>query len=242
MDVTNFKGFSKGDIATLGDIQTQKEFGDLTADFRIIEVRTYREPGGFFHYTGYICEYQGKGEEDEPQQIMILLREMGEMYDLFVYYMDQDGDVTEYSFLIEEKAIEKEDEEEDSEEEEPVVEILHGFSDESDTEEEEDEEESNTTEDLVERFEVTLHFDEDDSDSDVTWDKKDAGSTFGVETTSTETERDTKTLAEYFTNDETHDNPYCFIEWTGDSKKGWIEIWYGCEIKPEDLEMFRTKK
>ncbi len=98
-----------------------------------------------------------------------------------------------------------------------------------------------TTEDLVERFEVAMDFDDADS-VDVTWDKKDAGSTFGVETTSTEAKRDAKTLAEYFTNDETHGNPYCFIEWTGDSENGWIEIWYGCEIKPEDLEFFRTKK
>jgi hypothetical protein len=234
-DVSNFKNFRKGDIATLSDIQTQKEFGELTADFKIIEIRTYREPGGFFHYTGYVCEYQGKGEEDESQQIMILLREMGEMYDLFVYYMDQEGDVTEYPFLIEEKAVE---DEKDSGEK-PVEDEVSDFDDNDDEDEEEDED-SGTTEDLVERFEVTLNFDE--GESDVTWDKKEAGSTFGVETTSTETESDTKTLAEYFTNDETHGNPYCFIEWTGDSKKGWIEIWYGCEIQPEDLEMFRTKK
>lgn len=229
-DVSNFKGFRKGDIATLSDIQTQKEFGDLTTDFKIIEVRTYREPNDFFHYTGYICEYQGKKEDDEPQQIMILLREMEDMYDLFVYYMDQDGDVTDYAeHLIEEKEIEDENSEEDS-----------ADLDEDNLYDNEEDENESITEDLKERWEVTLHFDE--GDTDVTWDKKGAGSTFGVETTSTETGDDVKTLAEYFTNDETHGNPHCFIEWTGDSKKGWIEIWYGCEIKPEDIEMFRTKK
>ncbi len=229
-DVTNFKGFGKGDIITLSDIQTQKEFEELTADFKVTEVRTYREPGDFFHYTGYICVYQGKSDDDEPQQVMVLLREMKEMYDLFVYYMDQDGDIKEYDWLIEEKAVE-EDKEDGEESDEDTVVVIE--------ETEEEEEDSGTTEDLVERFEVTQHFDE--GDIEVTWDKTEAGSTFGVETTSTEAERDTKTFAEYFTND-VQDNPYCFIEWTGDSKNGWIEIWYGCEIKPEDLEMFRTKK
>lgn len=251
--VSNFKGFGKGDIATLSDIQTQKEFGDLTADFKIIEVRTYREPGDFFLYTGYICEYQGKNEDDEPQQIMILLRQMGEDYDLLVYYMDQDGDVKEYGHLITESQLEDEDDEDEGDEEEDtviigesVILVDEGFDTEEDAEgdpEEDDgeEEEPTTTEDLVERFEVTLNFDDADP-SDVTWDKKDAGSTFGVETTSTSAEKDEKTLAEYFTNDETHGNPHCLIEWTGDSENGWIEIWYGCEITPEDLEMFRTTK
>lgn len=233
--ITDFKGFGKGDIATLSDIQTQKEFNELSSDFRVIEVRVYREPNNFFTYTGYICEYQGKGEEDEPQQIMILLREMGDDYDLLVYYKDQEGDITEYPFLITEEEVE---EESDKEEEKTVEEEL--FDDNDDNEDEEEEDDS-TTEDLVERFEVTLNFD-DAEPSDVTWDKKEAGSTFGVESHSTESGSDTKTLAEYFTNDETHGNPHCFIEWTGDKKKGWIELWYGCEIRPEDLEMFRTKK
>lgn len=239
-EVTNFKGFGKGDIATLSDIQTQKEFNELSSDFRIIEIRTYREPGGFFTYTGYICEYQGKDNEDEPQQIMILLREMGDDYDLFVYYMDQEGDIAEYQDMITEKEVEEESSDEEGEEDTVEIMVDKEFEDEDDTAEE-DEEDDSTTEDLMERFEVTLDFG-DDGTSDVTWDKKDAGSTFGVESHSTESGSDTKTLAEYFTNDETHGNPHCLIEWTGDKKKGWIEIWYGCEIRPEDLEIFRTNK
>jgi len=235
--VTDFKGFGKGDIATLSDIQTQKEYKALNADFKIIEVRTYREPNDFFNYTGYICEYKAdKDSEDEPQQIMILLREMGDDYDLLVFYMDQDGDVTEYDWLIEEKEEEGDesgDEEDDGEFDDEIF---------DDDDEENDEEDDEADEDLVERFEVTMHFDgEDEDDRDVTWDKKDAGSTFGVQTHSTESGDDEKTLAEYFTNDNP-ENPHAFIEWTGDSEKGWIEIWYGCEIRPEDIEMFPYKK
>jgi hypothetical protein len=93
--------------------------------------------------------------------------------------------------------------------------------------------------DLIERFEVDLHFD-GEPDLPVTWDRQ-GKSAFGIEVTSTESEDDEpdcKTIAEYFTNDEAKGNPHCFIEWTGDKDDGYIEVWYGCEIKPADVELF----
>ena len=47
------------------------------------------------------------------------------------------------------------------------------------------------------------------------------------------------TLAEYITEDETNGNPYCFIEWAGDNNDGWLEVWYGCEISINDIEIYK---
>jgi hypothetical protein len=94
-------------------------------------------------------------------------------------------------------------------------------------------------EDLTDRFEVELHFGEDHLA--VTWDKQ-GQSNFGIECTSTDSEvANCKTLADYFTNDDTRGNPLCLIEWTGDKIGGYVEIWYGCEIRKNDLEMFHVK-
>jgi len=93
--------------------------------------------------------------------------------------------------------------------------------------------------DLIDRFDVDLHFDSDTLP--VTWDKQ-GQSTFGVECSASESSDVLcKTIATYFTNDDTRGNPHCFIEWTGDKFGGYIEIWYGCEIQNTDIEMFHTK-
>jgi hypothetical protein len=93
--------------------------------------------------------------------------------------------------------------------------------------------------DLVDRFEVDLHF--DDEDFSVTWDRQ-GKTVFGVECLVNNVEQSCKTIAEYSTNDETKGNPYCFIEWSGDKTDGYIEIWYGCEVRGNDVEMFHTTK
>jgi hypothetical protein len=99
---------------------------------------------------------------------------------------------------------------------------------------------SDTGEDLVDRFEVDINF--PDGDLPVTWDKQ-GDSNFGIETTVTgNNEINCKTIAEYFTNDETKGNPHCFIEWTGDMIGGYIEIWYGCDIRVDDVEIFHNHK
>lgn len=247
--VNDFLGFGVGDMITLSDIQTQFEYDDLNADFKIQEVRRYHEPNDFFTYSAYLCKYKG-GEKEK--MVMVLVRQMGADYDLLVFYLDQDGDVSEYAIhLITGKEV-KADEEGDEEDTEEVDSVFdddgfpEGGVEGGEETDEEPEEEDSTTEDLIDKFEITMNFDKPDangdSEYDVTWDKKDAGSTFGVEFHSTDGGDDTKTIAEYFTNDENRGNPHCFIEWTGDSQKGWIEMWYGCEIKPEDIEIFRAKK
>ena len=81
-----------------------------------------------------------------------------------------------------------------------------------------------------------------DRTADVIWDKKEAGTFFGVQTHSSDSGSDHKTTAEYITDDDNDGNPYAFLEWTGDHKKGYVEIWYGCEIRPEDVELFHTKE
>ena len=102
----DFQNVTVGDMITLSDFQTQKEYNALSADFRIREVRDYKEPSGLFEHKAIICDYENKdGGEGEEQSIMVLLRNfvsIGE-WDLMVYYLDQDGDISEYveSMLVE---------------------------------------------------------------------------------------------------------------------------------------------
>jgi hypothetical protein len=197
-NISNVLNFGVGDIITLSDIQTQTEFKKLDVDFTIVETREYKHPEGVFCYTGYIAVYQASPDA-EQQQIMLVVRQVGDQYDLRVYYMDSDGpaDIFEGLFVKEE-------------------------------------------DDLVDRFEVTLHFDEDHLD--VTWDRQGV-TNFGIECRSSASKDvNCKTIASYFTNDDTRGNPHCFIEWTGDKIGGYIEIWYGCEIRKNDLEMYHTKE
>jgi hypothetical protein len=196
--INDFIGFEVGDIITLSDIQTQKEFKEMEVDFKIIQTREYRHPNGVFAYTGYIASYQAT-PEDEEQQIMLLVRQIGDDFDLQVYYMDNEGTSEEFEALF----VENE-------------------------------------EDLLDRFEVQLHFGEEDLD--VTWDRQ-GPTNFGVNYSSSDDDEDDeiiKTLAEYFTNDDTRGNPYCLIEWSGDKVGGYVEIWYGCEITVDDVEIFHT--
>lgn len=194
MKFDNTLKYQKGDIITLSDIMTQQEFNDLSADFKIKEVRTYKEPTSSFTLTCYIADYQPKAAQ-EAKTIMLMVKKVGDDFELRVFYKDQEGATADYidSIIIDEK-------------------------------------------DLVERFEVVLHINEEDIN--VTWDKQ-RETWFGVNSFSTETGADQKTLAEYFTNDNA--NNHCFMEWTGDAAKGWLEIWYGCEIRQEDVEIFNVK-
>jgi hypothetical protein len=92
--------------------------------------------------------------------------------------------------------------------------------------------------DMAERFIADLHFEDLDKPLEVTWDRQ--GTTnFGIGVTSSESEEESgcKSIAEYFTNDETRGNPNCFIEWTGDKVGGYIEIWYGCDLQERDVEI-----
>lgn len=196
-NISNVLNFGVGDIITLSDIQTQTEFKKLEVDFTIVETREYKHSEGVFCYTGYIAVYQASPDAD-PQQIMLVVRQVGDQYDLRVYYMDSDGPSENFGAII-----------------------------------------SGDGEDLIDRFDVDLHFGEETLP--VTWDRQGV-TNFGVVCRSSETKHvNCKTIASYFTNDDTRGNPHCFIEWTGDNTGGYIEIWYGCEIRKNDLEMFHTK-
>jgi hypothetical protein len=195
--ISDFLNYGVGDIITLSDLQTQKEFKKMEADFQIIETREYRHPEGIFTYTGYLASYKATPEAEE-QQILLLIRQVGDDFDLRVFFMDSDGPSESYEdlFVIDE-------------------------------------------DDLVDRFDVTLNF--DGTSLEVTWDRQ-GQSNFGIECDSSESEEtNIKTLAEYFTNDDTRGNPHCLIEWSGDKLGGYIEIWYGCEIRESDIEMYQTK-
>lgn len=201
-EISEFLGYGVGDIITLSDLQTQKEFKKMSVDFTIIETREYAHPEGVFTYTGYIASYQATSD-DEEQQIMLLIRKIGTSYDLQVYYMDNDGPSENFEGMF-----------------------VEGIDD------------------LEERFESKLFFDDLEEPLEVTWDRQ-GPTNFGIEVTSSESEveePDCKTIAEYFTSDDIRGNPNCFIEWTGDKVGGYIEVWYGCDIRVEDLEMFHVNQ
>lgn len=74
-------------------------------------------------------------------------------------------------------------------------------------------------------------------DRDVTWDLQDQ--THGVLVTESENEC-LCTLGDYYTEDDNGGNNYCLIDWRGDEKDGWIELWYGCPIKEHEIEIVST--
>jgi hypothetical protein len=196
--VNDFIGYQEGDVITLSDIQTQQEYNESEVDFIITSTRIYQEPEKAFTYTGYIASYK-EGTSDE-KQIMLLIRQIGDNFDLRVFFLDSDGPSEDFEALFN-----------DSEEE-----------------------------DLLERIEATLYF--DDGDLSVTWDRQ-GQTNFGIEAIYSDSEETMlKSIAEYFTNDETHGNPHCFIEWTGDREGGYVEIWYGCDIREDDVEIFQRKE
>ena len=207
--INDFSQMSVGDIITLSDLQTQKEYDALSADFKVKEVRFYDEPNGLFNHIAVICNYENKdkGAEGQDQSIMVLARNFKTVneFDIFVYYLDMEGEISG-----------------------AAEHILNEDG-----------------QDLKNRIEVTVYF--DDGEVDVTWDKKSLGTVFGVETSIFQTEhreeviQDNKTIVEYVTNDDMHGNQNAFIEWTGDSVDGWFELWYGCQITPNDVELYDIK-
>jgi hypothetical protein len=97
--ISDFLNYGVGDIITLSDLQTQKEFKKMEADFQIIETREYRHPEGIFTYTGYLASYKATPEAEE-QQILLLIRQVGDDFDLRVFFMDSDGPSESYEDLF----------------------------------------------------------------------------------------------------------------------------------------------
>jgi len=87
--VDEFTGFGVGDIVTLSDFQTQTEFGQPEVDFKITAARSYRCPDDRFLLTCYILE----GPNDDEQPFMLMVKEVGDAYDLFVYFLEQQGEL-----------------------------------------------------------------------------------------------------------------------------------------------------
>jgi hypothetical protein len=82
-----FLGHNVGDVVTLTDLQTQAEFNQSSVDFKIVETREYKNDA--FHITCYLIS--GPNEV----QYMVMVKKVGEAYDVFVYYLDTDGGLHE---------------------------------------------------------------------------------------------------------------------------------------------------
>jgi len=185
-DLLNHK---KGDILSLSSLMVMEDHSKEEVDIIITEVRTYHEPNDAFNYTAYI----GETEEEDPTKYMLLVRQIDDEYDLMLYYLDTDGDISESrEILITEDG-----------------------------------------EDFVDRFELGIT-DAQDKQHDVTWDKQ--HSFFGVEHDNGN-DSGIKTLGLFFTNDECGGTPHAFIEWTGNTEAGYIELWIGCEIKTHEVSI-----
>ena len=80
--LSDFIGFRVGDIIALSDLQTQTEFGKMSVDFPIKEVRKYTEPNGVFQYIGYLVD------APNDQELLIVVKTMGKDFEIYVYYLD----------------------------------------------------------------------------------------------------------------------------------------------------------
>lgn len=87
-----FLDYKPGDIITLSDFQTQKDFDASTVDFLIESIRVYEDPNGSFRIYGYVVKPEIEGKEDEPPYL-IAIKAVGDVFDIFVYYLDSDGPV-----------------------------------------------------------------------------------------------------------------------------------------------------
>ena len=188
----NYNEYDVGDIVTLSDIQTQKQYKETSVDFKIIEKRVYQEPNDLFTFISYLVE------DPDELKLMLMIRQVEDEEDLRLYYLDQEEIAAEY-----------------------VEAII-----------------TENGEDLEETFEANIILD-DDSEKEVTWYKQRI--IFGIETEirSSDHTNDIKTIADYYTKDH-EENPHCFVEWTGD-EEGWIEVWYGCDIRIDDVEFFNVE-
>jgi hypothetical protein len=87
--LADFLGYHVGDLISLSDLQTQLEFKKEIVDFPIRDIRQYVEPSGVFTYIGYMVE------APTGQEFMIVVKSMGEDYEVYVFYMDQSGTLYE---------------------------------------------------------------------------------------------------------------------------------------------------
>jgi len=196
LTVKDFSGFQIGGVVTLSTVQVIEDFNAMSVDFEIKDVRQYTEPNGSLDYTGYVLHTH----LDAELMYMLMVRRVGNDFDMILYYLDIEGDVSEAGEIVL------------------------------------DEEGQN----FLPRYETVLEAANGDP-QEVTWDQKGGGTFFGVEYSDAESEDDaTKTLTEYFTADECGGNPHAFLEWSGDSENGWVEMWMGHEVNSSDVTLFNV--
>lgn len=91
---------------------------------------------------------------------------------------------------------------------------------------------------LLDRIEVTVHY--DDGEQDITWDIQDQ--THGVRFSDSDENEGSCTLAEYFTEDDNRNNNFCLVDWKGDEDDGEIDMWYGCNIKDTEVVIIQVEE
>jgi hypothetical protein len=86
-DIQELISCQRGDIVSLSDFQTCAEFKGIKVDFQISRVRNYEDQEGRFSIVAY--ELEGPNEETP---YMLVIKIVGEDYDVFVYYLDNAGE------------------------------------------------------------------------------------------------------------------------------------------------------
>ena len=185
----DFNNLKIGDIIKLSDLQTQEDFGEFPVVFKVEDVRVYEYPEINLKATCYIIK-----NPKQKQDLMIMVKQIGDVFELFSYYMDNQGNINGT----------------------PIIE----------------------GEELSKTFQVFVNNGTDESC--INWWLQ-GGNLFGVQLG-----EEIKTLGYYFTNDEVfggvNPNPYCFVEWTGNTETGFFEMWYGSLLKLEEVEFMKVIK
>lgn len=89
--------------------------------------------------------------------------------------------------------------------------------------------------DLRERIEVAVTT-SSDSCLEVNWDKQEViNGVLLVE----DGDKGVCTLGEYYTADENEGNSYALIDLRGEPNDGYVEVWYGCPIKDQEIDFIR---
>lgn len=96
IELEDFIDLKKGDIVSLSTTQLISDFNELSVDFEIKDVRTYLEPNGALNYTGYLIH----SHLDPDLMYMLMVRKVGNDFDMILYYLDTEGDVTEAGQVV----------------------------------------------------------------------------------------------------------------------------------------------
>lgn len=187
--VKDFLGFEVGDILKLSDLDTQTEFGESSVSFKIKERRKYEHDGIGFVFTGYVVQAPNK----EQQDFMLMIKEVGNVYDLLLFYMDGCGEITGTPLLDKEGG-------------------------------------------LVDYFETSTQL--NNKEVVVPWNRQ--GPTIHGVVLNADLTPDLRSIGNYHTASTEFKYPYLFVEWTGDEKTGFFEMWFGSLIQASDLELLKV--